>query len=162
MLHSLLRGFWNKICLCYLDNAVVYSSSFAEQVHRLKLIFSCHHQPGSNSTRRNDISHTRISRCYQGPGTLVLCFVASASGISSYPDKQKALTDFPVLKTLKDLRHFTELASYFRRFVRGFAAIAASLAPLPPKNIAFKWGSKLFSGLLSPEAGVYFAACPTT
>lgn len=41
MIDTVLRGLRWKICLCYLDDVVVFSISFSEHLNRLETIFSC-------------------------------------------------------------------------------------------------------------------------
>ena len=65
----------------------------------------------------------------------VLC----ADGIKQDPDKIAATKDFPVPKTLKDLRGFLGLASYYRKFTNNFATVAA---PLTDITKGFKVGKR--------------------
>lgn len=41
MMDSVLRGLRWKVCLCYLDDVVVYSQSFPEYLHHLRIGLSC-------------------------------------------------------------------------------------------------------------------------
>nr|ABW74571.1 pol polyprotein [Boechera divaricarpa] len=50
-----------------------------------------------------------------------------AEGISTYSSKVKTMKDWPVPKTLKQLRGFLGLAGYYGRFVKGFGGIAKPL-----------------------------------
>ena len=61
---------------------------------------------------------------------MYLGHVVSAEGVGTDPAKTEAVTSWPTPKTLKDLRSFLGFASYYRRFVPGFAQTAAPLHQL--------------------------------
>jgi len=61
------------------------------------------------------------------------------SVIEPQPDKLQAIRDRPTLHCLRDARAFYGLASYYRRFVKDFAAIAEPLSRLTKKNAPFTW-----------------------
>lgn len=60
------------------------------------------------------------------------------------PDKTnvEAVKNFPTPKNLKRLQRFLGMASYFRKFIKNFAMITASLHTLCRKNIDFTWTEK--------------------
>ena len=65
--------------------------------------------------------------------------VISQEGISPDPEKTSKVRQFPVPKDPSSLRQFLGLASYYRRFVPKFAAVAGPLYSLMKKNANFIW-----------------------
>jgi len=63
--------------------------------------------------------------------------LVSEAGINPMPDRIKALKDWPTQNCLTDVRAFLGLASYYRKFVRGFATIAEPLTTLTKKKVRF-------------------------
>ena len=71
--------------------------------------------------------------------TLYLGHVISDRGIETDPEKVKCVVDWPVPMNQKQLQRFMCRASYYRRFVRSFAQIAASLHALTQKGREWEW-----------------------
>ena len=67
--------------------------------------------------------------------------VVSREGIRPDPSKTERIKKYPVPEDVSQLRQFLGLASYYRRFVRGFSKIATPLNALLKKDVAFKWDS---------------------
>jgi len=55
------------------------------------------------------------------------------------PDKIQALKDWPTPHCITDARSFLDLASYYKKFVKGFATIAEPLTALNKKMVQFSW-----------------------
>eukprot|EP00873_Tetraselmis_striata_P010491 jgi/Tetstr1/430755/TSEL_020540.t1 len=55
------------------------------------------------------------------------------------PRKVEAVQQWPVPKTVKDVRGFLGLAGYYRKFINNFAAIAAPLHDLTKNQPEFVW-----------------------
>jgi len=69
-----------------------------------------------------------------------LGFILSEDGISASPEKVKAVRQYPTPKSVKDVRVYLGLASFYRRLVTNFASIAKPLTTLTRKNQEFIWG----------------------
>uniref|UniRef100_A0AC34FIH0 Reverse transcriptase n=1 Tax=Panagrolaimus sp. ES5 TaxID=591445 RepID=A0AC34FIH0_9BILA len=82
-------------------------------------------------------------KCEVAKTTLVyLGHVISADGVAVGQDKIDKVMNFPIPTSVTQVRQFLGLASYHRKFIEGFAKIAAPLIVLTRKNIAFHWNEE--------------------
>ena len=63
----------------------------------------------------------------------------SANGMSPDLEKIKIIQQWPQPTTISDVRRFHGLASYYRRYIRGFSSIAEPLLRLMDKDAEFHW-----------------------
>ena len=68
-----------------------------------------------------------------------LGFEVSPAGIHASPDKVKVVIEWPKPNDIHDLRSFLGLASYYRKFIRGFSEIARPLTLLTRKGAKWEW-----------------------
>lgn len=61
------------------------------------------------------------------------------SGVRPDPNKIKAVTEFPTLHNIKDVRSSLGLCSYFPRFIKLFSDITEPLNKLLSKDGSFVW-----------------------
>ena len=108
-----------QILLVYLDDLLVYSTHFEEHLQRLEIVFSRLREVGLKLNAKK-CAFMRHSVEYLG-------HTVSGDGISASKDKIRAVADWKTPTTLKELRGFLGFASYYRRFVHGFAKLAAPL-----------------------------------
>jgi hypothetical protein len=71
-----------------------------------------------------------------------LGFELSYRGIEASPDKVKAVQNFPIPRSVKDVRSFLGLASFYRRLIPHFADIAKPLTQLTKKDKIWDWNQK--------------------
>ena len=64
--------------------------------------------------------------------------IVSHEDVKVDPNKIKAMMDWLIPKTLKNLRGFLGLTGYYRKFVRNYGRITTPLKTLTKKD-AFSW-----------------------
>ena len=98
--------------------------------------------------------------------SMEVCFLGhrvGKEGISTMEDKVGDVRNWPIPTDQRQLKSFLGLASYYRRFVRGFSSIAAPLNRLLPKDKAFTWTmecDKAFNALKQALSGAPVLAPP--
>lgn len=108
-----------QIVLIYLDDLLVFSSTFQDHLVRLETVLSRLRDTGLK---------IKVEKChFLQPEVKFLGHQVSCKGISTDPDKIHAVKAWPVPRNVKELRSFLGFCSYYRRFIQGFSQIAGPL-----------------------------------
>ena len=75
-------------------------------------------------------------------------------GFALDPEKVKAILDWPRPQSTHDIRSFLGLASYYRKFVRGFSQLAKPLTDLTRAKVDWKWGDTKENSFLALKAAM--------
>ena len=134
LMDVVLCGLSYLTCLVYLDDVIVFGSSFDERLMRLEQVFD-------RLARANlKLKPSKCSLCQRSVD--FLGHVVSADGIAMQEAKISAITEWPPCKSVADVRAFMGLTGYYRRFVKNFSVIATPLYSLMKKNVEFKWSDE--------------------
>lgn len=126
VMDNVLRGLQNVICLVYLDDIIVFSTSLQEHVTNLEKVFLRLRE--SNFKIQMDKSEfLKLETAYLG-------HIIGREGIKPNPDKIKAIQNYPLPKTAKQIKQFLGLLGYYRKFVPDFAKITKPLTQCLKKN----------------------------
>ncbi|GFS56299.1 retrovirus-related Pol polyprotein from transposon 17.6 [Trichonephila clavipes] len=132
MMDNLLRNFKWTMCLCYLDDIIVFSETFEDHLIRLRLVLKCLQEAGLKLNSKKCL--------FAAQEVKILGHHVSSNGIRPDPDKIKAVRNFPTPKNIHGIRSFLGLCSYFRRFIKGFCYLAEPLQSLLKSGVEFHWG----------------------
>ena len=131
LLENVLRGLHWKNCLVYLDDICIFSNSFDQHLIDIQQIFD---------RLRSANLKLKLSKCHFAKTSVsYLGHVISKDGIQPNPDKVSAVADYPKPTTVKQVRSFLGLGSYYRNFIQGFSDKAAPLFELTKKYAKFQW-----------------------
>lgn len=115
----------------YLDDVLVPSISVDEGLTNLNEVLN------ALSTHGFALNYDKCK--FFALETEYLGVTLSAGSVRPSARKINALTQAPLPTDVKSVRQFMGLASYFRRFIKGFSEIAAPITALLRKNIVFQW-----------------------
>ncbi|GFW12307.1 retrovirus-related Pol polyprotein from transposon 17.6 [Trichonephila clavipes] len=132
IMDNLLRHFKWTMCLCYLDDIIVFSETFEDHLIRLRLVLKCLQEAGLKLNSKKCL--------FAAQEVKILGHLVSSNGVRPDPDKIKAVRNFPTPKNIHDIRSFLGLCSYFRRFIKGFCYLAEPLQSLLKSGVEFHWG----------------------
>ena len=131
LMERVLQGLHWSSCLVYLDDIIIYSKTIGEHLTRLAEVFL---------RLREAKLKIKPSKCHLLRKSIhYLGHVVSRNGVETDPTKIKCIVQWPAPSNTKELKQFLGMCSYYRRFVRSFAKIAAPLHRLSEKGNAWLW-----------------------
>ncbi|XP_073021562.1 uncharacterized protein [Primulina eburnea] len=96
----------------------------------------------------------KMSKCQFCQHTIdYLGHIVGSGKVQADPTKLEAMDNWPLPKTIKHLRGFLGLTGYYRRFIRGYATIAAPLTELLKKE-AFVWSETATSAFVALKSAM--------
>jgi len=134
LMDVVMSGLHLDVCLVYLDDIILFSRTVDEHLERLVRVLGRLRSAGLK-LKPEKCSLLQRSVSFLG-------HVVSGEGIATDPKKIEIVTEWPVPTSVKEVRSFLGLAGYYRRFVKGYANIAAPLHALTKKDHPFEWTDK--------------------
>ena len=125
-----------QILLVYLDDILVFGSTFEETLPRLETVLFC------LSTLNLKV---KPEKCQLFHKTQV-GHVVTREGASLDPEKVRAVLEWLRPESLRDLRGFLGLSGYYRRFLKGYAEVAGPFQQLLQGQGGGKNGKKVMTG----------------
>jgi hypothetical protein len=120
LMQTTMSEFMFSFLLVYLDDLLVYSTTFEEHLEHLDRLLGRIVQTGLK---------LKMKKCqFLRREVKYLGHTISAEGVSCDQDKVEVIKNWPKLNA--DVRRFLGFATYFRRFICGFAKIAGPLHEL--------------------------------
>ena len=134
LMDRVLAGLHWETCLFYLDDIIVFSSTWEEHLARLRQVFE---------RLRHANLKLRADKCtFAAKEVSYLGHRVTEEGLLPDSSLLAAIREIPPPKTATEVRSFLGLAGYYRRYVKGFAAIAGPLHALTRKDAVFHWSAE--------------------
>jgi len=122
IMNEVLAPFLRKFVMVFLDDILIYSPDLDCHLAHLEQVLE---------TLKTNQLYLKKSKCSFAQGQVeYLGHVISGRGVATASDKIEAMLQWPVPKTVTDVRAFLGLTGYYRRFVKDYGCIAKPLTQL--------------------------------
>ena len=116
---QVLKPFMGKFLVVYFDDILIYSKSREQHLDRLTQVCA---------TLRKESLYGNLKKCsFFTDRVIFLGFIVSSEGVSADPQKVQAIVEWPEPRNIDEIRSFHGLASFYRRFIKGFSTIMSPI-----------------------------------
>lgn len=133
LMNHVFKHFIGHFVVVYFDDILVYSKNQEQHLEHLCQVFE---------VLRKQKLYVNLKKCQFLTNSLVLLgYVVSNEGIMVDPSKIEAITSWSTPNSLHDIRSFHGLASFYRRFIKGFSTIISPITECL-KGGTFTWNDE--------------------
>lgn len=126
MMNHVLRDFLNIICVVYLDDILIFSTSLQEHIDAINKIF--------DRLRKFNLK-IQIDKCnFFARQTDYLGHTLTNEGIKPNQNKIEVIKNLHIPKTRKAIKSFLGTTGYYRKFIKDYAKIAQPLTQCLKKD----------------------------
>lgn len=129
LMNKIFQPYLDEFVVVYLDDIVIFSKTLEEHVEHLRKVFQL--------LRENELYIKKEKCSFAKEEVHFLGHVISQ--IKMDEAKVSAIREWEVPTSVTELRSFLGLVNYYRRFRKGYSAIAAPLTDLLKKNRPWEW-----------------------
>ena len=133
LMDRVLSGLHWETCLFYLDDIIVFSSTWEEHLARLRQVFE--------RLRHADLKLGAEKCTFAAKEVSYLGHRVTEEGLLPDSALLAAIREIPPPKTATEVRSFLGLAGYYWRYVKNFATIVGPSHSLTRKDAVFHWSA---------------------
>ncbi|KAJ1116407.1 hypothetical protein NDU88_004619 [Pleurodeles waltl] len=139
-LNDVLREYLDIFAIVYIDDILIYSDNENQHVQHVKKILA--------ALRKHHL-YCKLTKCEFHVTTVeFLGVILTPQGMVMAEKKVKAVSEWPIPKSVCDVQCFLGFANFYRRFINHFSQTVAPITKLLRKKEKFVW---------SPEADQAFS-----
>lgn len=133
-INQILHPFLDVFCTAYIDDILIFSNTRKEHRQHVRQVAKALLDAGL---------HCEINKCeFEVQEVTYLGMIISTTGVKMDPEKTKAIDEWEIPSSVKDVQGFLGFSNFYRRFIKNFSAIVRSLVRLTKKDVVFDWSDK--------------------
>ena len=137
VMNTILRDGLDRFVLVFLDDILIFSRTREEHEQHIRAVLD---------RLRSEKFFCRVKKCeFYQTEVEYLGFDVGAHGVKPSIAKVKAVAEWPTPESVKDVRSFLGLASFYRKFIHRFSEIATPLTNLTKKGRAEVWSPDVWT-----------------
>ena len=127
LMNGIFKPYLDLFVIVFIDDILVYSKSKKKHEEHLRMVLEM---------LRGKKLYAKFSKCeFWLDAVSFLGYVVSKDGVMVDPSKIETVKNWVRPTNVSEIRSFVGLASYYRRFVKGFSSIASQLTNLTKQNV---------------------------
>ena len=117
LMNQVLKPLIGKFFVVYFDNILIYRKSNEVHLSHLREVLT---------VLEKSKLYVNLKKCsFMTKKLLFLGFIVSGDGIQVDEEKIKAIREWPIVKTVIEVRSFHGLVTFYRHFIRHFSYCCA-------------------------------------
>lgn len=131
LMRKVLHGYLGKFTRVFIDDIIVYSKTVEQHLEDLEKVFE-------RLQEANIVMNVEKSHFFKKE-VEYLGHIIGQHGIRKKPETMRAIQDFPVPISKKDILRFMGLCQWYHSFMKDLAVTAEPLYKLTKKDTQFQW-----------------------
>jgi hypothetical protein len=119
LMNEVLREFIGKFVVVYLDDILIFSKTRAEHLKHLAIVM--------RKLQQEKLLINMKKSSFMKTELLYLGFFILANELKMDPSKVEVIKNWPSPRNVFEVRSFHGLASFYRKFIRNFSEISATM-----------------------------------
>lgn len=131
LVNDVLRDFLNQFVFVYLDDILIFSKSLEEHQNHVSQVLQ--------RLLENKL-YVKSEKCeFHQERIGFLGYIIKQGRLEADPGKIRAVTEWPVPTTRRELQRFLGFVNFYRRFIKNYSKVAAPLSSLTSTKVKFSW-----------------------
>lgn len=131
VMDAVLRDFIGECCLVYMDDIIIFSTSFEEHVKDIRKVLH---------KLKEACLKIQLDKCFFFRREVqFLGHTVTKDGVKPNTDKIEVIKKWPTPKCEKELKQFLGTIGYYRRFIKDFAKMVKPLTQLLRSDTCFEF-----------------------